>query len=138
MLEITTILKTVLADKNEAGMHSCIGRFLGVAGDDEVLDAYDEVVGSACDASAYRDEINRAFATGVVAATLDTVCDEDWLEQLDGGVRTTEITSVVGIGCLQLIVRADMLMADMADVDDEVRETLQKGVAHQCAVFLYG
>lgn len=87
--------------------------------------------------SAHGDTINQAFATAVVAATLDTVC-EDWCELLEQGVRTTELDSVVGLCCLQLIIRADMLIEDMADVREGIAEPLKVAVARQCQVFLYG
>lgn len=124
-------------EPEEERLRVAVARFLVASGDDEVVAAYDAMLVACTPATAHADELLAALAAEVVAATVETVC-ETWVDVLDMGVRTTDADSVVGIHCIQLLLRAQLLLEDMADVTGGAKDLVRESVASQCRVFLYG
>ncbi|MBK6616596.1 hypothetical protein [Ottowia sp.] len=68
----------------------------------------------------------------------DLVKDTPWTDWLDRSVLEMPAHSNCGSDCFSLIMRADRMLADMQDVDDDEQSQVYSAVARQCCVFVNG
>lgn len=81
-------------------------------------------------------------------ATVISIVGEEtgWHDLMEADVAALPVASVCGALCLALILRAGLLMDDMADISfkeesaimEGVMQSVRKAVNHQCNVVYYG
>ena len=132
MLTIARVLKTILEDQEVQFLHPLVLRYLCAARPNDLFTAVEELIEkSNAQRSGYCADLEMAFGRYVVAATIDTVC-EDWAEVLDLSARTTGLDSDAGEMCLGVLVRAEFMLAGLAHLPVESLQQMRKAVAEQC------
>lgn len=89
---------------------------------------YDEIV----EAIGYRADNLEEVRIG------ELVDGSPWSDWLPSAVKEMPVHTNCGADCFSLIVRADRMMGDMADVSDDQHSSIYEAVSRQCEVFVLG
>ncbi len=82
--------------------------------------------------------VQAALAPLAAGTLLRDLLDGDWRNALDDVIISLDAICEVGLASWALIVRAEMMLRDMADIEDVFRVGLREAVARQAEVFYYG
>jgi len=142
MMKLNEVLKSV---RERAGEGSSVSKAVHVlwgqtSSEGSQLSAVRALMEEVAEDGEFYDELDVALRfneQGVLIEAL--VKDSEWMDYLDESVKEMPAYSNCGADCLALIIKADLLLSDMADMKDSgIFEDLMAGVARQCEVFVNG
>jgi hypothetical protein len=143
LVKLTTLLRAVLADHPEeeaicAAIRECMGCTTHVD-EGSQGDAIEKLRAALGPFPGRWDELHEALHTSKPEATIgDWVGEGVWCDWLRDSVKEMQALSNCGADCLSIILRTDWLIADMADVGEDMRELMVELAATQCRVYVHG